>query len=201
MSGPPDRPWFRDRTSLRLFSIEHGLTVESASAGAAAGPRVGAFVLPPFQRPFVWSEAQADRLIRSIWEGMPFGGNVNAAIDRAIADTPHRAFSDAYVTAHILRHMLQQVGLEQLIQWTLEPGLLPRCSIGDWRGKRWPEVDESFLYWILGKDFSEDIRFTVKHELERRKKEAAAQRAAEQAAPKITIERVGGPDDLAEARG
>ena len=133
------------------------------------------------------------------------GGIVNAGIDRTFANQVHRAHPDAYVSAHIVREMLQSASVEQLVQWTAEPALLPKCMIGDWRGKRWPEVEESFLTWILSKDFDEDTRFTVKHELARRKTEyearEAERRLAEQQAPKIAIERFGGADGLPEVRG
>ena len=93
-------------------------------------------------------------------------------LDRAIAEKTHRAYPDAYVTAHLLRDMLQETTLEQLIQWTSEPALLPKIRHGDLRGQPWSEADESLLYWFLRKDFDEDVKFTVRHELARR--EAAA---------------------------
>ena len=40
----------------------------------------------------------------------------------------HRALPDAYVTAHHLRDMLNTVSLEQLLEWSREPGLLRRVA-------------------------------------------------------------------------
>lgn len=44
--------------------------------------RLGAWVLPPFQRQAVWSEAQSIRFIESIWLGLPLGTYVYNAEDR-----------------------------------------------------------------------------------------------------------------------
>ena len=42
-----------------------------------AGERLlGAFILPPFQRPPVWTRAQQIRLIESMWAGLPIGSYV-----------------------------------------------------------------------------------------------------------------------------
>lgn len=94
-------------------------------------------------------------------------------LSREIASVAHRAFPDAYVTAHLLCEMLND-GAEtaQLIRWTEEPALQVRCHIGKWRGTPWREVDDGFLYWVSQRDFDEDVLFTVQHEMERRNRES-----------------------------
>lgn len=96
-----------------------------------------------------------------------------AGLDRSIADRAHRAYPDAYVTAHLLRDFLQQSTVEQMLEWTRTPALLARVPFGVHRGKKWsdPAVDDGLLTWTLGKDFSEDVLFTARHELDRREKE------------------------------
>ncbi|WHU02196.1 exonuclease domain-containing protein [Sphingomonas sp. NIBR02145] len=79
----------------------------------------------------------------------------------------HRAFPDAYVTAHHLRDMLNQTSVEQLIEWSKAPGLLPRVRYGPDRGKEWTEIDDDSLATFLT-DRDEDIRFTAQTELARR---------------------------------
>lgn len=37
---------------------------------------LGSFILPPFQRPPVWTRAQQIRLIESMWAGLPIGSYV-----------------------------------------------------------------------------------------------------------------------------
>lgn len=90
-------------------------------------------------------------------------------LDREIADKAHRAGPDAYVTAFLLREMLKVHTVEELIAISDRPVLLPRCRTGKFYGKPWAEVETGFLEWMLGKDFDEDTKFTVKHELERRR--------------------------------
>jgi exodeoxyribonuclease X len=80
----------------------------------------------------------------------------------------HRAFPDAYVTAFHLRDMLNQVGVAQLIEWSNQPGLLPRVRQGPDRGKEWREIEDESLARFLG-DRDIDVRFTAETELARRR--------------------------------
>jgi exodeoxyribonuclease X len=89
-------------------------------------------------------------------------------LDRQIANLAHRAFPDAYVTAFLLQVMLEMAALDQLIEWSKEPALLPRVNFGQHRGLSWTEVETGFLHWILNRDFDEDIMFTARTELNRR---------------------------------
>lgn len=79
----------------------------------------------------------------------------------------HRAFPDAYVTAHHLRDMLNEASVAQLIEWSKAPGLLPRVRYGPDRGKEWTEIDDDSLAGFLT-DRDVDIRFTAETELARR---------------------------------
>lgn len=80
----------------------------------------------------------------------------------------HRAFPDAYVTAHHLRDMLNEASVAQLIEWSKLPGLLPRVRYGPDRGKEWSEIDDDSLDGFL-QDRDADIRYTAQVELERRR--------------------------------
>ena len=92
---------------------------------------------------------------------------------RETAAGAHRAGPDAYVTALLLLDLLEHVSLDQLIDWSSKPALLPRCYIGKERGKPWSEVDSGFMRWVLDKDFDEDVKFTCRHWLDTRAKEAS----------------------------
>ncbi len=96
-----------------------------------------------------------------------------AGIIRASALRAHRAYPDAYVTAHLLLDMLETTTVEQLLAWSAQPALQSRCHIGRWRGTPWREVDDGFLHWVLARDFDEDVIFTATAELERREAEEA----------------------------
>lgn len=79
----------------------------------------------------------------------------------------HRAGPDAYVTAHHLRDMLAETSIEQLLQWSQEPGLLPRVPAGPARGRSWADLDDGVLQG-LAVDGDVDVRFSAETELRRR---------------------------------
>lgn len=79
---------------------------------------------------------------------------------------------DAYVTAHHLRDMLNGSSLVQLLDWSSQPGLLPRVPAGPDRGRGWEELDIDLLKRFAG-DRDEDVRFSAQTELARRGEEEA----------------------------
>lgn len=92
-------------------------------------------------------------------------------LDRAIASVAHRAGPDAYVTAFLLRDMLNGGALvDHLIKRSSQPALQVRCHLGKERGKLWSDVEPGFLKWVLDKDFDEDVKFTARYWLEERAK-------------------------------
>lgn len=104
-----------------------------------------------------------------------------AGLARATALYAHRAMPDAYVTAFHVRDLLALAPLANLIAWSSEPALQVRCRIGKQRGMLWTDVDFGFLEWVADRDFDEDTHFTVKHEIDRRRKAWEAEREAERA--------------------
>ena len=80
----------------------------------------------------------------------------------------HRAFPDAYVTAHHLRDQLNEASVQQLLEWSRLPGLLPRVRFGPDRGKSWQEIGDDSLHGFLG-DRDADVRYTAETELARRR--------------------------------
>ena len=82
----------------------------------------------------------------------------------------HRAGPDAYVTAWLLVALLNAGATgKQMVAWTQEPKLLPRCTIGKFRGKPWSEVEAGFLGWMLRQpDMDADLKWNAQRELLRR---------------------------------
>jgi len=64
--------WFRAQSLQRTLGyIDHKF---ARKAPLGPGERLlGSFILPPFQRPPVWSRAQQVRFIESCWMGLPLG--------------------------------------------------------------------------------------------------------------------------------
>ncbi|MBC7800959.1 MAG: hypothetical protein H7Z10_10080, partial [Gemmatimonadaceae bacterium] len=110
-----------------------------------------------------------------VWPDMPSHSNQvlryerrPLGLDRALSLPAHRAGPDAYVTAHHLRDLLDAAPLDQLIAWSREPALLVRVPFGPFRGRRWNELEDTALDAILARDSDRDMRFTARHERDRR---------------------------------
>lgn len=84
----------------------------------------------------------------------------------------HRALPDAYVTAHHLRDLLEQASVEDLLRWSLEPGLLPRVPSGPHRGRAWAELEGAELD-RLARERDVDVRFSAQIEISRRSGKSA----------------------------
>lgn len=92
--------------------------------------------------------------------------------DTAKAYPTHRAGPDAYITAHLLRALFEAgVTGKEMVAWTREPALLPRCPIGTpWRGMKWSEVDAGFLNWMVNSaTMDPDNKWNAQRELDRRR--------------------------------
>lgn len=79
---------------------------------------------------------------------------------------PHRAGPDTYVSAFILRELIDQASIEDLIKWSSGPALLAKVGFGKHRGMRWSAVPPDYLRWIIKSDMDDrDVRATAKHYL------------------------------------
>jgi exodeoxyribonuclease X len=109
----------------------------------------------------IWPDAPgfSNQVLR-YWRKLP--------VDRQIGDQAHSAFPDAYVTAHLLIDMLREQPIAQLIAWSNEPALLPKITFGMHYGKKWSEINDGYLDWMLKQNFDEDVVFSLKAELQRR---------------------------------
>ena len=90
--------------------------------------------------------------------------------DLAKSQPFHRAGPDAYVTAWILVALLNSGATgKDMVAWTKEPKLLPKCTIGKFRGVAWPDVEGGFLSWMLKQvDMDADLKWNAGRELKRR---------------------------------
>jgi exodeoxyribonuclease X len=92
------------------------------------------------------------------------------APDHGPTQPAHRAGPDAYVTAHILLALFNasHTGRE-MIAWTKEPRLLPKCPLGKFRGQPWSDVEAGFLGWMLRQPTMEDdLKWNAQREITRR---------------------------------
>lgn len=115
----------------------------------------------------IWPNAPAhgNQVLR-YWLGFDTGGG-SIDFDAGEALVSHRASADAYVTAHILARMLDDFEVEQLVEWSSVPALLPRCGFGKHYGTPWKDVPRDYLDWIVRKSGmdDEDVLHTARHYL------------------------------------
>lgn len=97
---------------------------------------------------------------------------LNLVLDNpSLAEPPHRAGPDSYVTANLLARMLNAKPLDELISISNEPVVLPRFTFGEHAMKPMDEVPTSYLEWIMYKskgDWDPDIKSTCEHHLKLR---------------------------------
>lgn len=89
--------------------------------------------------------------------------------DHAKIVPTHRAGPDAYVTAHILKALIEAgASGRDMIAWSKEPRLLPRITFGKHKGTDWKDAPRSYLDWMIGSDMEDDFKWNARREIERR---------------------------------
>lgn len=87
--------------------------------------------------------------------------------DRNAAMPPHRALPDAYVTAHILIHLLQAMTIDEMLRISAQPALLRRIGFGKHKGMLFSEAPADYLRWIVDKaEFDADVTATARYWLD-----------------------------------
>lgn len=169
-----------DRASA-LWNARNDMPVTAGSDANAAGPNIIAFAAHGAKtEQALWPESGLPwictyKLAVRTWPDSPRFSNqvlryyLKLDVDPNLGMPPHRAGPDAYVTALMLQKGLESgITIEDAIAWTDQPALLPRVTFGEHRGKSWRDIEYSLLEWVLRKDFSEDVMYTVRVEIDRR---------------------------------
>jgi len=144
---------------------------------AAHSPQLDAALLDLADRVWVCTY----RLSLHLWPDAPAHGNqvlrywldLNPTLPNNLH--PHRAASDALVTAYLLKRELALLRerhpeiktVAQLVQFAESPVELTYIPFRSHRGMKWADADESFLEWVLSRDFSRDIHYTARRCLDR----------------------------------
>jgi exodeoxyribonuclease X len=93
----------------------------------------------------------------------PFG------IDRHTL-SPHRALSDAIVTAAVFNEVIKHATWLELVKWSNEPALLSVFHFGKHRGERFDAVQEDYLRWIVEgqNELRAEVKASARYWLDRR---------------------------------
>lgn len=75
----------------------------------------------------------------------------------------HDAWGDILVLeAFFMNHLLRNLSIEEMIEISSRPVLIPRIKFGKHRGKLFSEIPKDYLSWIVDKsDMEENIKYTA----------------------------------------
>lgn len=86
-------------------------------------------------------------------------------------DGAHRAMSDVMVNIEVFRHLAKRYKTtEQLFEALSRPIMMATMPLGKHKGRLLKEIPLQYLQWIANKDFDQDLLYSVRSELKRRKK-------------------------------
>jgi len=86
------------------------------------------------------------------------------------AEGAHRAMNDVIVNIEVFKYLTKNYKTtEQIIERLKKPILLKTMPLGKHKGRPFSEVPQEYLQWASNKDFDQDLLFSVRSELKKRK--------------------------------
>ena len=86
------------------------------------------------------------------------------------AEGAHRAMSDVLVNIEVFKHLIQQFKTTEDILKRLEkPIALKLMPLGKHKGRPFCEIPIEYLRWATNQDFDQDLLFSLRSELKKRK--------------------------------
>lgn len=83
----------------------------------------------------------------------------------------HRAMSDVTVNISVFKYLAKSFKTtEQLLERLKKPILLKTMPLGKYKGRPFHEISLEYLQWASHADFDQDLLFSVRTELQKRKK-------------------------------
>jgi DNA polymerase-3 subunit epsilon len=94
-------------------------------------------------------------------------------------DETHRALADVMMNIEVFKHLVARYQtLEQLEKILSKPIFLKEMPLGKHKGRLMSEVPIKYLHWAADKDFDQDLLFTIRSEINRRKQGGQFKQAA-----------------------
>ncbi len=83
----------------------------------------------------------------------------------------HRAMNDVIVNCEVFKHLCKNYKtLDHIFDVLSRPVLLKNIPLGKHKGRPFKEVPLPYLQWAASKDFDQDLLFSIRYEINRRKK-------------------------------
>lgn len=83
----------------------------------------------------------------------------------------HRAMSDVIVNKEVFKYLAKRYKTtEQLFEVLSRPIMMATMPLGKHKGRLLKEIPLQYLQWIANKDFDQDLLYSVRSEIKRRKK-------------------------------
>ncbi|MBS3903504.1 MAG: DUF3820 family protein [Anaplasmataceae bacterium] len=87
------------------------------------------------------------------------------------AEGAHRAMSDVIVNIEVFKFLAASFqNTEQLFERLKRPIALKAMPLGKHKGRPFSEIPYEYLQWAANKDFDQDLLFSIRSELKKRKK-------------------------------
>lgn len=87
------------------------------------------------------------------------------------AEGAHRAMSDVIVNVEVFKYLaMRYKSTEQIFDALSKPIMLKNMPLGKHKGRPLKEVPIDYLMWAAHKDFDQDLLFSLRSEIKRRKK-------------------------------
>lgn len=95
-------------------------------------------------------------------------------------DESHRALADVQANIEVFRHLVRRRfnTLEQLLELLSRPIQMKTMPLGKHKGRPFDEIPLQYLQWMVHMDFDQDLLYSVKQELKRRKRGGGFHEAA-----------------------
>ncbi len=86
-------------------------------------------------------------------------------------ESAHRALDDALINIEVFKHLVRRFKtLEEVEKKLSRPIAMKTMPLGRHKGRPFSEVPIEYLKWAAGKDFDQDLLFSIRSEIKRRKK-------------------------------
>lgn len=86
------------------------------------------------------------------------------------AEGAHRAMNDVLVNIKVFKYLTQNYKTtEQALERLKKPILLKMMPLGKHKGRSFSDIPQEYLRWALNKDFDQDLIFSIRSELKKRK--------------------------------